>query len=337
MSKNLITCAVNPSTAVIIDDNRSFLLNITLQLDKNIVAKTFLNPEEALAYIAGKKEINVYHKILSVDATSSNYSYSSSHLPMQFDVSKLYEYVYNKDRFLEISVVVVDFDMPQMNGAEFCRQLRKLVKLPIKVIMLTGEADTATAVDLFNDGLIDKFILKGRPDLEEILNAAILDMQNNYYRDLSDPLINAISAEQDTALGDPVLSELLKTVRDETSASSCYLIDSSGSFLLLDDNNTPHWLIIKTLSELKEIAAQMEDAGLPDKLVTSLKQGDSMLYYYHSDNYFNDVERTFKDHLYDARKLAGNKEYRYFLTKKLPDFALDTSKILSFNDFLKDH
>lgn len=337
MSRNLITCAVNPSTAVIVDDNRSFLQNIILQLDKNVVSKTFLNPEEALKYITEKKGINVYSNILSIDAKSDNYSYSSSHLPMQFDVSKLYQYVYNKDRFSEISVVVIDYDMPQMTGAEFCRQLRSLLDLPIKIIMLTGEADASTAVDLFNEGLIDKFILKGRPDLEEILNNAILDMQKNYYRDLSAPIVKAVSAEQDTALGDPAFSEVFKIACKETSASSYYLIDSSGSFLLLDDDNTPHWLIIKTLSELNEIADQLEDAGLSNKLISSLKQGDAMLYYYNPDDYFNAAESSLKKHLFETKKLTGSKEYRYFLTQKLPDFPFDTAKVLSFNDFLHDH
>ena len=70
-------------------------------------------------------------------------------------------HIYNKERFGETSVVVVDFAMPQMNGEEFCRKLGQLKGNSVKIIMLTGEADEEMAVRLFNAGVIDKFLRKG--------------------------------------------------------------------------------------------------------------------------------------------------------------------------------
>ena len=54
--------------------------------------------------------------------------------------------------------------MPDINGIEFCQNLKdkKVFK-----IMLTAEADSNIAIKAFNDGLINKFILKTTEHLHQ--------------------------------------------------------------------------------------------------------------------------------------------------------------------------
>ena len=59
----------------------------------------------------------------------------------------------------KIQLVISDFKMPLMNGAEFLRKVKKNHPEVIR-IMLTGQADTQAVMTAINDGAVYKFILK---------------------------------------------------------------------------------------------------------------------------------------------------------------------------------
>lgn len=56
------------------------------------------------------------------------------------------------------NVLVLDYQMPGMNGMEF---LQQVTQLPAQRILLTGQADEKIACDMFNEGLIQQFVPKG--------------------------------------------------------------------------------------------------------------------------------------------------------------------------------
>ena len=56
-------------------------------------------------------------------------------------------------------LVISDFKMPGMNGAQFLQEARKLYPNMIR-IMLTGQADTDAVMAAIKDGAVYKFILK---------------------------------------------------------------------------------------------------------------------------------------------------------------------------------
>ncbi|TQV80020.1 ATPase, T2SS/T4P/T4SS family [Aliikangiella coralliicola] len=59
----------------------------------------------------------------------------------------------------KIQLVISDFKMPLMNGAEFLRKVKKSHPDVIR-IMLTGQADTQAVMTAINEGAVYKFILK---------------------------------------------------------------------------------------------------------------------------------------------------------------------------------
>ena len=58
-----------------------------------------------------------------------------------------------------IHLVISDYMMPGMNGAEFLKQVKSLSADTLR-IMLTGHADTGAVMGAINDGAVYKFILK---------------------------------------------------------------------------------------------------------------------------------------------------------------------------------
>lgn len=60
---------------------------------------------------------------------------------------------------IEILFVIVDYQMPNMTGAEFIRSLKDLFA-EIKCIMLSGQASAIHVDDLVNDNLLESFVSK---------------------------------------------------------------------------------------------------------------------------------------------------------------------------------
>jgi CheY-like chemotaxis protein len=339
MNEHKIACASYPTKTILIDDNKRFLENIAYSLDKHILYDLFSNPQEAIELFEKSKN-NFLANIIKIDENAEYYTseIASSSFPAKYDLHQLYEQIYNPERFNDISVVVVDFQMPIMNGEEVCRKLVKMHS-PIKKIMLTGEADESIAVNLFNDGIINQFILKSRPDLSQALSKSIIEMQEQYFQDLSYPIIKGLSTDQDSCLDDPIFIDFFNKTRFDLKASSAYLIDSSGSYLFIDDAGHQTWLIIKTQHDLSESANLIEDYNITKNLVEKVKNGDAIPCSYNFHDYMEALEKKeqFDKYLLPAKKLiAKNRVYSYCLTNELPSFTLDKEKILSFDNYKKN-
>lgn len=330
-----ISCVYYPTTVVVVDDNKVYLKNIQYKIGKHTPCKAYSDPEEALGYIKNAiKKNNPLKGIVGIDEHSDSYSHLSSQLPLQYDVAEIYKHVYIQNRFDEISVIVVDFAMPSMNGEEFCKQLRRIKGNQIRIIMLTGEADDPKAIKLFNAGIIDRFLRKGQEGLDEDLINAITEEQRNYFQNLSHPIIEALSADENSCLSDPAFTELFDKICQEISATSYYLIELSGSFILFDDKGSPSWLIIKTLDELKELADFMDDKEVPEKWVDAVKNGEMIPYFSGKEDDVYSDNLNVEDYLHKAQRLKGKKEYCYALLSEAPEFPLKKDKIFSFRDYI---
>ncbi|MCL4693649.1 MAG: response regulator [Candidatus Hydrogenedentes bacterium] len=68
------------------------------------------------------------------------------------------------------AVVVADMRMPEMDGVQFLRAVKERSPLSVRM-MLTGHADTTTAIDAVNEGSIFRFLTKPCPP--EVLKRAI--------------------------------------------------------------------------------------------------------------------------------------------------------------------
>ena len=69
------------------------------------------------------------------------------------------------DKNPDISVVISDYRMPDMNGVEFLSQVCKKYPNTVRIV-LSGYADTASVVSAINEGQIYKFVSKPWSDEE---------------------------------------------------------------------------------------------------------------------------------------------------------------------------
>lgn len=336
MEEQKIACIYYPTTVVTVDDNPTVLKNVQLSIGKFVPCKGFSIPEEALKYLENEMaQNNALKGIININEESDDYNYDSGQLPLQYNITQIYKNVYDNDRFSSVTLVIVDFAMPSMNGEEFCRKLRKMRGNRVKIIMLTGEADDPKAIQLFNEGVIDRFFRKTQEGVEESLKNCVFEMQNNFFKEITFPMFEALSSEKDTSLGDPAFIEFFNKTCLDLSATSYYLIEISGSFLFFNNAGKPTWLIIKTLNELKEISEQIE-SHISEELIHSLDKGEVVSYFGNKEIECYSNEERLKKSLHKAQTLKGKQEYRYALLDELPEFPLERGRILSFDQYISN-
>ncbi len=293
------TCFYHPIKVLFLDDNRNFLDSLELELSSNLDMLTCTDYKEAMKVIdKSSEDINkVTIKILDhidVDTTTD-------HL-IDIEISNIHKTIYDKSRFNYIAIVVIDYKMPTINGIEFCRLIRN--KRIMKVI-LTARADRAIAIKAFNDGIIDKFLLKHNENLHKELLQAIVDLQYRYFANLSQTIIAGLGVKLESLLRSNIYLNLFNRTKERANAVEYYLIDRSGSFLFLDKNARPTWLIIRNKIDLDQQMKLVEGLDAPDSILSPLKKREKLLFLLSKHEYCKPI-RKWGDFLFNVKQLDTN-------------------------------
>lgn len=344
MRKSQIPNCYFPSTVLFVDDSRDFLLNFTLQLDDDIAFKIHTSPYDALntlqnivvetANPVGQQQTG--QQQATQNAVTENAAVSGSTLTnssVNLDLSSMHKEIYNQQRFNEISVVVVDYAMPGMNGLEFCR---KMENSPIKRILLTGKADERTAVQAFNDGLIDMYLQKQDPNISEIINKSIKNMQFRYFQNMSDVLMRMLLPRPPNCLQDPAFIEFFFDTIKQNKIVEYYLTEKSGSFLMLGANASLNYLVVKNAQDLKSYNEIALVNKTPQNILDKLQSGQSVPFFWKENGLIKEEKAKWSDCLYPAHKIEGKETYYYAFVTNLIETGINQDNILSYNKFLDE-
>src|SRR5438046_5642457 len=105
-----LTSFYHPTTVLFLDDNRAFLDVLELEFGSHERILTFTNQAEALQTIESSNENSIHTVLKTVDHTNSD---TLNDFMVNLDLSKMLNLIYEKSRFEKISVVVVDYEMPE--------------------------------------------------------------------------------------------------------------------------------------------------------------------------------------------------------------------------------
>lgn len=116
------TCFYHPIRVIFLDDNRAFLDVLDLEFGQKFNIMTLTSPDTAFRVVDNHSQdvIQSIFKLMedvNVDTTNDRV--------IAFDISKMLNLIYNKTRFEYIPLLVVDYEMPTINGIEFCRKLKR--------------------------------------------------------------------------------------------------------------------------------------------------------------------------------------------------------------------
>ncbi|RUQ90432.1 response regulator [Legionella septentrionalis] len=320
-----------PSTAIFLDDSRDFLLNFVLQLDEGVAYRIFDNPQRALDYIHNKScEIELLNHSCLQEYKEAK-KWPQTHLADNLDLAAVHAEVYNPHRFSEISVVVVDYAMPGMNGLEFCRRIENP---NIKKILLTGQADEKLAIAAFNEGLIHRYIKKSDIDAAELITRSIYDLQLQYFQTMSDIIVRMLPITSPSCLQDKKFVLFFKELCAEKKIIEYYLTDESGSFFMLDEDANTSFLIVKTDADLQTYYELGASAGADEAVLAEIVNGRKIPSLWSIKP--NGSSNPWLNTLIPAKRIVGNKNYYYAFLSGNSLFDIRQQKILSYQRYLEE-
>ncbi|ASQ45053.1 response regulator [Legionella clemsonensis] len=321
-----------PSTALFIDDSRDFLLNFVLQLDEGLAYRVFDSPFDALDYINKKDcELVMLSQRCLSEYTEANNCPLTNHT-VNLNLNVIHTEIYNPKRFSEISVVVVDYAMPGMDGIEFCRRIDNT---NIKKILLTGQADEKVAIEAFNEGLIHRYIQKSDPHVAEIITKSIYELQLQYFQLMSDMVVRMLSVTSPSCLHDKKFADFFRQLRQEKSIVEYYLADNSGSFLLLDDDANVNFLIVKNEADMRLHYDFALDNGASDEILDQLASAEKIPCFWQATSRSPEWN-NWTSCLVPAHRFISQETYFYAYVPGSALFDVHQDKIVSYHRHLEE-
>ena len=277
----VIPCCHFPTTVIFVDDDEKFLASLFCVLDHPVLIKTFSNPNEAEKFLIHEHHNTPFVKSwiskLSNDLDDNPSRYT--HLGVNF--LAIHSLIFNNNpiRFQEIPIIVLDFDLGRndINGIQVATHLRNALKpygVDPLILMLTGQADATFGLDALNKGIVNNFILKDSVDYTEQLNAAINQLQHQYFVALSKFIEQSLSINEISFFYSEEFNKIFNASLEEYSICEYYLLDEHGSFLMLDEKGKVYWFVIQDEEQTNEKWMVAKDLDAPQDIVNQLKKRD---------------------------------------------------------------
>lgn len=264
-----------PTTTIIIDDNKEFLrsISLSLNLQGNKLVKTFSDPKQALSYFKNQNNIyknyqNYLEVIEGIELDSNDRDRIS-----KINFNSIYTLPYDEKRYDEVSVIIADYLMPQMNGIDF---FKKVENIPARKILMTGNADYKLAVNAFNEGLIDRFIVKDEDRIEKKLFKSTSIFKKRYFQEFSEVLLRVFDKGIKTTTQ---YSILFSAWCAENKIIEYYQCDSNGSCFGFDKKGKICWLLICSEKETLEYITVAEDSEEKFPALNDLKSRKKLLFF----------------------------------------------------------
>lgn len=299
-----VPCLSHPIKVLFVDDNQGFLDTLTLELSDYGQMITTTDPYQAQQILQQNNESVINRIGQSVSDTETD---SSSEQFVDIEIGQIKDMIYDPGRFDYVPILVVDYQMPAINGVEFCRQIDSYNH--VYKIMLTAEADKDTAIQAFNEGVIDHFLMKQSETLHQELKTAIEQQKQHYFNSLSKPILDSpVGKRLQTILRNPSYIELFYRILQRSQAVEYYLLDNSGSFLFLDEKAYPHWLIIRTEADFNSQIAMLDGLEASETVKQALDNRDELLFLL-AESEFKQPAFTWDQHLFQAQPLDNELWY----------------------------
>lgn len=295
------------STVITIDDEPMVSDALSLLLIKEFNIKSFSRPREFLEFIQ-TYQIPLSDDIALRECTEHEDFDTVRHIIIDFNVPELHSLIQHPKRNDEISVIIVDYRMPEINGLTLCKLLKRM-HVRAKIILLTGGADLQTAIDAFNDNIIDRFIEKRSTTLSEDIINAVTELSHQYYYEKTSSILTHLEARKSSSLSDPDFITFFNSWRKDHSITEYTLIDKNGSFCMMNRDGESSYFIIHTDNSLDSFIEINEDEADATPFLESIKRRDLIPFFGIGKDSWSIAPREWKNHFHQANMLTGRENY----------------------------
>jgi len=321
----------HPTRVAFIDDEISFLSILLTRLQLGLPVTTYNSPRTFLA------DLEQEHVTANLDTDWWGYYLGMADSPVQSQVislnkSKIYQQAFDKRRFDTISVVVVDYDMPDMSGLALCREL---ADLPCKKILLTGHTDSAMVSRAFKQGLIDLYLPKFHPRLELELTTAIRHFQHQYMTSATEMFARRLRATDPVVWSDRAFSRFFQRFCTDRGVVEFYAVDDPRGFLLLDKAARGRLMLIHTSADIDAQRAIAEASRAPSTVISALRSKQRVLHFPHRQPPGTLTPHQWGTSCIRAYPFPGRKDRYYALIDNPGPFRVSPDTVLGFDQYLR--
>lgn len=295
-----------PSTIVFVDDSPLFLdcLRFMDGLDVNNI-KTYTSPLACLADFQNYQSILMKSSFLSSLDDVEKLDLVS-HSPVNIDFTKLKKILKSEKVENNISVLIVDYNMPEMKGVELCK---KLAHLPFKKILLTGALADNQVVSAFNEGIIDCYIRKNSENLVREINMYVKLLTEKLYTEKSIELLPNFEFSNKLHFSDSAFAEFFNQWCDDNKIIKYCIIDKFGNLRVESkDGKILNFVIYSesTLSEYVTLSGIVNE----DNEFLRLIRSEKLIPFFGEQVDEWDIElRDWRKYLYSYNVINGSEEY----------------------------
>ncbi len=245
---------------VLVDDDQVILDVLSKQImDLGHRVQTFSSATDALEWLNINQDQPLFEPWMVQDEETA----------LSANLHEIYREISNDKRHDRVSIIITDYDMPDMDGLTFLRQVRSGT---IQKILLTGIADESLAVKAFNRGEINSYIKKHDPEIYHRIEEA-LEVGGHQYFDRESAVFMRVIGHSlyGQALKYPEFGDFLDEVIQQNDIQEFYLLDSIGSYLLKDRKG--HYKVLYVFNhELLDCQAQDLESEYGSNLEAEVKE-----------------------------------------------------------------
>lgn len=301
-----------PSTSISVDDHQESLTAICRIFQKTHTINTFKEPKKALAFLKD------YRAPLSslpfLRALTDENIDLPEYCPVDFNVLNISQLIDYTERQKEISVLIIDLNMPEINGLDICRAIKGSA---MKKILLTGESDYLQAIAAFNENIIDHFIQKDSKTISDDLIQSVNNLTHQYFFERTKALQDHLETREPLPLSDKKFILFFQNWRKENNITEYYLIDKTGSFLCIDATGKKLYFVIhtnKTLNTFVELYEEETEDDIP-LLMESIRCREKIPFFGIGQSAWQKDTKTWKNYFYPAEILEGRETYYWAAIK----------------------
>jgi CheY-like chemotaxis protein len=229
-------------------------------------------------------------------------------------------------RVREVSVVIVDYSMPGMNGIDFCE---KINNSSIKKILLTGHATSTEVVKAFNNNSIQYYLKKNDENMIEDLESKILQLQHQYFNELSSNIKSEAIDSSTPFFSDPQLAKYFQSNCESLGVMEYFYLTNPSRFSLRTKNHDKFLCVIYTEDEMKEHLQVLREENAPEKLCSAIDSREFIPYFQTADGYYEPSTSNSLSNVYPASQIEGIVNYYCAI---IPDGTNNVSSTIKLSE-----
>jgi len=318
----------HPTSVVVVDDDPMFLQSFDFYFGDSFLCHAFNDPKRALDFIGARRPNRPNPRNFVASAASLPTDPMSTGILNAAAMSQL---VRDADRFGQVSVAIVDYDMPSMNGIELCRRMKRI---PVRTILLTGKAGKDVAVRAFNEQVIDCFLTKQDPNLAARLRQEVARLQRSYFADTTGEIKVMCALDEARFLSDIIFTTLFEAILRSENVQEYYLtVEPLGILMVRADGSTVFMLVMDDARLQAHLEIAVEESA-PLEFICRLEEGEILPYFATATGFYQrGLESSWREQVWPARVVRGEEIWRYAMIELKGREQHPFADVTTFHDY----